>query len=139
MLRWLTLGGTLRPRPNENSMQFPQPRILPKIGAPRRVALSAASRRSEDPPSPGINPSLSRSRGLKDRAPNLHLDITSIVDYWRHVAHDLGPARVFFATGMPFYDPAIFVSSVQYASDLDDADKQAVCGGNMRRLLRAVQ
>ncbi len=76
---------------------------------------------------------------LMRRVPNLHLDITSVVDYWRKVARDLGPARVFFATGMPFYDPAIFVGNVQYARGLDLAAKQAICGGNMRRLLEDVR
>jgi hypothetical protein len=76
---------------------------------------------------------------LMHRVPNLHMDITSIVDYWRRVVQDLGPSRVFFASGMPFYDPAIFVSNVQYASDLSVADKQAICGGNIRRLLGDVR
>ena len=76
---------------------------------------------------------------LMRRAPNLHLDITCIVDYWRQVAAEMGPQRVFFATGMPFYDPAILVSNVQYARDLDLQAKQAICGDNMRRLLEAVR
>jgi hypothetical protein len=76
---------------------------------------------------------------LLHRVPNLHLDVTSIVDYWRRVAKDLGPARVFFATGMPFYDPAIFLSGVQYASDLSVKDKHLICGGNLRRLLGEVR
>ena len=75
---------------------------------------------------------------LMYRVPNLHMDITSIVDYWRHAVQGLGPSRVFFATGMPFYDPAIFVSNVQYARGLSVADKQAICGGNIRRLLGEV-
>ena len=76
---------------------------------------------------------------LMHRLPNLHLDITSIVDYWRRVVGELGPTRVLFGTGMPFYDPSIFVSNVQYASDLTVEDKRAICGGNIRRLLGEVQ
>ena len=76
---------------------------------------------------------------LMRRVPNLHLDITSVVDYWRKVARELGPQRVFFATGMPFYDPATFVSNVQYERGLDLAAKQAICGGNMRRLMEDVR
>jgi predicted TIM-barrel fold metal-dependent hydrolase len=76
---------------------------------------------------------------LMRRVPNLHLDITCVVDYWRRVVQELGPQRVFFATGMPFYDPAIFVSNVQYARDLDVEEKRSICGGNMRRLLEAVR
>jgi predicted TIM-barrel fold metal-dependent hydrolase len=76
---------------------------------------------------------------LMRRVPNLHLDITCVVDYWRKVARELGPRRVFFATGMPFYDPAIFVSNVQYALDLSFEQKKDIYGGNMRRLLEAVR
>ncbi len=76
---------------------------------------------------------------LMRRVPNLHLDITNIVDYWRRAVRELGPERVFFATGMPFYDPAILVSNVQYARGLDPAAKRAIYGDNMRRLLEAVR
>ena len=76
---------------------------------------------------------------LMRRLPNLHLDITNVLTYWRVVVAELGPERAFFATGMPFYDPAIFVSNVQYARDLSLEAKQAICGGNMRRLMEAVR
>ena len=75
---------------------------------------------------------------LMRRVPNLHIDITGVVDYWRCVARELGPQRVFFATGMPFYDPAIFVSNVQYARGLAFAAKKVICGDNMRRLMDVV-
>jgi len=70
--------------------------------------------------------------------PNLHLDITGIIDYWRTAVADLGPERVFFATGMPFYEPATFISNVQYAREIDDDAKLKICGGNLRRLLEDV-
>lgn len=73
------------------------------------------------------------------RTRNLHLDITGIVDYWRRVAFEVGPDRVFFATGMPYYDPGMLVSNVQYQPGLDLAAKQAICGGNIRRLMEAVR
>jgi predicted TIM-barrel fold metal-dependent hydrolase len=76
---------------------------------------------------------------LMRRLPNLHLDITNVLTYWRVVVAELGPGRAFFATGMPFYDPAIFISNVQYARDLSLEAKQAICGGNMRRLMEAVR
>lgn len=76
---------------------------------------------------------------LMRRVSNLHLDITNVVDYWRTVARELGPGRVFYASGMPFYDPAIFVSNVQYARDLSPEAKRAICGDNMRRLMEAVR
>ena len=74
---------------------------------------------------------------LMHRAANVHIDVTSVVDYWREAARDLGPERVVFATGMPFYDPATFVSNVQYDEQLDVQAKRLICGGNLRRLLAA--
>ena len=76
---------------------------------------------------------------LMHRAANLLLDITAIVDYWREVARDLGPQRVVFASGMPFYDPAVLVSNVQYDQNLDLAAKKLICGDNLRRLLEGVR
>ena len=73
------------------------------------------------------------------RAENLLIDTTGVVDYWRRVAGDLGPRRVVFATGMPFYDPATFVANVQYDHVLDEPAKRLICGGNLRALLEAVQ
>lgn len=73
------------------------------------------------------------------RVPNLHLDITSIVDYWRNVAREAGADRVFFATGMPYYDPSILVSNVQYDPDLSVEDKKRICGENLRALMEAVR
>ncbi|MBM4033015.1 MAG: hypothetical protein FJ291_14685 [Planctomycetes bacterium] len=76
---------------------------------------------------------------LMRRVANLHIDITAVMDWWRKAAAELGPQRVLFATGMPFCDPATFVSNVQYAHGIGDAAKQAICGGNLRRLLEAVR
>ncbi len=76
---------------------------------------------------------------LMRRVPNLHIDITAVMDWWRKAAAELGPERVLFATGMPFCDPATFVSNVQYAHEIGDAAKQAICGGNLSRLLEAVR
>jgi predicted TIM-barrel fold metal-dependent hydrolase len=76
---------------------------------------------------------------LMRRVPNLHLDITNIISYWLTVAHELGPERAFFATGMPFYDPPTFVSNVQYARGLSLDAKRAVAGDNVRRLMEGVR
>lgn len=76
---------------------------------------------------------------LMRRVPNLHIDTTCIVDYWRVAWSELGASRAFFATGMPFYDPSMFVSMVQYASEVPLEDKKAMCGDNIRRLLEDVQ
>jgi predicted TIM-barrel fold metal-dependent hydrolase len=76
---------------------------------------------------------------LVRRVPNLYLDITGILEYWRKIAGEVGPERVLFATGMPFTDPGILVSNVQYALDLDDHAKRLICGENLRRLLGGVR
>lgn len=76
---------------------------------------------------------------LMHRVPNLHLDITSVIDYWRKAATQIGPGRVFFGTGMPFYDPAILVSNVQYCHEIDDDAKRKICGDNLRLLLEGVR
>jgi predicted TIM-barrel fold metal-dependent hydrolase len=73
------------------------------------------------------------------RAGNVLMDITSVVDYWRRLARDLGPQRVVFATGMPFYEPAIFIANVQYDEVLDLPAKRLICGDNLRRLLAAAR
>ena len=76
---------------------------------------------------------------LMHRAPNLLMDITSVVDYWRTIVHDLGPHRVVFATGMPFVDPATYISNVQYDEDLGGDAKRLICGDNVRCLLESVR
>lgn len=76
---------------------------------------------------------------LMHRAANLHLDVTSVVNYWRTVAAELGPERIFFATGMPFYEPATFIANIQYARGFDLEAKRRMCGENLRALMEAVQ
>ncbi len=76
---------------------------------------------------------------LMHRAGNLYLDTAGILEYWRDAARELGPERVIFATGMPFTDPGILISNVQYARDLDQDAKRLIYGDNLRRLLEAVQ
>jgi predicted TIM-barrel fold metal-dependent hydrolase len=75
---------------------------------------------------------------LMRRVPNLHMDITSVVDYWRTAATQIGPERVVFATGMPYYDPATFISNVQYTHQIDADAKRKICGDNMRAMMEAV-
>lgn len=84
----------------------------------------------------GIHPAIVP---LVKRLPNLYLDITGILEFWREVAYDVGPERVLFATGMPFTDPGIYISNVQYARHLDAKAKQMICGGNLRKLLGGVR
>jgi len=65
-------------------------------------------------------------------------DITGIMDYWWKVSCELGPERVFFATGMPFYGPAVLVSNMQYAHWIDEPAKRLILGINQARLLDKV-
>jgi predicted TIM-barrel fold metal-dependent hydrolase len=83
----------------------------------------------------GVNPG---ALYLIHRSENLHIDITGILEYWRKIAYQVGPERVLFATGMPFTDPGILVSNVQYALDLDEKAKKMICGDNLRRLIGGV-
>lgn len=76
---------------------------------------------------------------LMHRAGKLMIDVTGVVDYWREAARNLGPQRVVFATGMPFYDPATFVANVQYDEVLDAQAKRLICGDNVRALLEGVR
>jgi predicted TIM-barrel fold metal-dependent hydrolase len=73
------------------------------------------------------------------RLKNLYIDITGIIEYWREVAVEVGPERVLFATGMPFTDPGILVSNVQYATEIDEESKRMICGDNLRRLMEGVR
>ena len=76
---------------------------------------------------------------LVQRTPNVYLDITGILEYWRTAAAAVGPERVLFATGMPFTDPGILVANVQYALGLEEPAKRSICGDNLRRLLGGVR
>ncbi|MHB9033638.1 MAG: amidohydrolase family protein, partial [Anaerolineae bacterium] len=84
----------------------------------------------------GVHPALMH---LIPRTPNIYLDISGILEYWRTIALTAGPERVLFASGMPFTDPGILVSNVQYDPDLAQADKRLICGDNLRRLLGKVR
>ena len=84
----------------------------------------------------GVHPAVAP---LMHRVQNLHIDVTGILEYWREAARDLGPKRVFFASGLPFTDPGITISNIQYGNDLDEKAKRLMCGGNLRRLMEAVR
>jgi predicted TIM-barrel fold metal-dependent hydrolase len=76
---------------------------------------------------------------LMHRCPNLHLDVTGILQYWRTAVQELGPERVFFATGMPYTDPATFVGNIPYEPGLSLEARKMMSGENIRRLMEAVQ
>lgn len=73
------------------------------------------------------------------RTPNVYLDIAGILEFWRVVAGEVGPERVLFATCAPFVDTGVLVSNIQYMHGFTAADKKLMCGGNLRRLLEAVE
>lgn len=76
---------------------------------------------------------------LLRRTPNVYLDIAGILEYWRTAASAIGAERVLFASGMPFTDPGILVSNVQYELDMEESKKRLICGDNLRRLLGGVR
>ncbi len=76
---------------------------------------------------------------LIKRIPNLRIDIAGILEFWREVALDVGPERVLFASAMPFVDPGILISNVQYARGLNEGAKRMICGDNLRKLLGGVR
>ena len=50
------------------------------------------------------------------------------------ICERFGSSRLVFGTGMPFFEPGAAVSPVTYAQ-ISDAQKQAIAGGNLERLL----
>lgn len=50
------------------------------------------------------------------------------------VCRRFGSSRLIFGTGMPYFDAGAAVSSITYA-EIEDADKQAIAGGNLDNLL----
>ena len=53
------------------------------------------------------------------------------------VCKRFGASRLLFGTGMPFFSPGSVLMTVKYAM-IGDADKQAIAGGNLERLLQGV-
>lgn len=47
--------------------------------------------------------------------------------------HALGADRVLFGSDAPFFDPARVIASIE-AADISDAEREAILGGNARRL-----
>ena len=50
------------------------------------------------------------------------------------VCRRFGSSRLIFGTGLPYFEPGAAVSPITYA-EIDHADKQAIAGGNLERLL----
>lgn len=77
---------------------------------------------------------------LLDRCPNLHFDLSyyQIEGGVEEIHSHFGAGRMLFGTAVPKSDPGCAMSYVSYAR-IPDKDKQAIAGGNMRRLIEGVR
>ncbi|UCH35251.1 MAG: amidohydrolase family protein [Armatimonadota bacterium] len=73
---------------------------------------------------------------LLERHPNLHIEIGIFVahDALADCARRYGAERMLFGSALPHYTPGGPIANIMY-SELSDADKALVAGGNLRRLL----
>ena len=113
MLCSLTRFGTLQLPSTFPAVALPNPRRVPRIGAPRWLALALVSKKTAAPPSPGMKPSRLRSRGRKEAAP------------WRQPESKPRPSSSTRGTSpiqlpQPFFEdrPAIFYAAYAPASPL---------------------
>ena len=84
----------------------------------------------------GVHPGVMH---LMRRVDNLFMDIGGILEFWRVMAHEVGPHRILFATGAPFTDPGILIANIQYMIGFSAEEKKLMYGDNLRRLLKAVK
>jgi len=84
----------------------------------------------------GVHPGVMH---LMHRVDNLFMDIGGILEFWRVMAHEVGPHRILFATGTPFTDPGILIANIQYMIGFSAEEKKLMYGDNLRRLLKAVK
>lgn len=70
---------------------------------------------------------------------NVFIDGLGILEFWRRAALEIGPERVLFATGMPFADPGVLASDIQYAVDFSIDEKKQMAGGNLRKMMERVK
>jgi len=73
---------------------------------------------------------------LMERYENLCLETSNYAGSGgiEEVCRRFGSSRLIFGTGLPFFEPGAAVSLITYA-EIDAADKQAIAGGNLDRLL----
>lgn len=84
----------------------------------------------------GVHPGILH---LMRRVDNLYMDVTGLLEYWRIMAHEVGPHRILFATGTPFTDPGILVANIQYMIGFSAEEKKLMYSDNLRRLLGRVK
>jgi len=75
-----------------------------------------------------------------DACPNLHLELSA---YWLHrgieyITARWGSQRLVFGSGWPFCGPHMTLATLTTA-EIADADKRAIAGGNLDRLLAEVR
>lgn len=77
---------------------------------------------------------------LMQACPNVHVELSyfNIHRGIETLASRVGADRLLFGSNLPWSTPGPAVMSVAYA-DIPDEDKQAIAGGNIRRLLDAVR
>lgn len=73
---------------------------------------------------------------LMERYENLCFDTSNYAGSGgiEEVCRRFGSRRLIFGTGLPFFEPGAAVSPITYA-EIEDADKQAIAGGNLDKLL----
>ncbi len=69
--------------------------------------------------------------------PNLVVQTTGVYreDFLEGVSARVGPERLLYASGFPFFDPRLEVLRVRWAPNLDATARSLVLGGNAERLL----
>lgn len=73
---------------------------------------------------------------VASHAPNVFLETSQCVDsFIRQAIRRLGPERILWGSGLPFHIPEVEIMKVGRYRDVSDAEKAAVFGGNLRRLL----
>jgi len=75
-----------------------------------------------------------------ERFENFHVEIClyEVHRGLEHVCRTFGSSRLLFGTYLPFYSPGSALMMVKYAR-IGEADRQAIAGGNLRRLLEGVK
>jgi predicted TIM-barrel fold metal-dependent hydrolase len=74
-----------------------------------------------------------------ERAPNLHIETHALYGHriFERIARRFGADRLLFGTGLPDWSASAAIMMPLYEA-LSSEDRAAVAGGNLRRLLRAV-
>lgn len=77
---------------------------------------------------------------LLTACPNLRLELSGQWNYRavEDICRRFGSGRILFGTNWPYMDSSFAVAAVMYA-EIDETERQAVAGGNLRELLEGVR